>query len=166
MSERAFDPSLNQLQVMYHPQFDFAYCYPDNWHQTEPIGQPTFGAVYSPSPDDASTCFSVEAIDLGMEVQEEDIDTLREGFVEGLSQLPESEVQYKQDFAAHGVVGLEAHHTFREDGILRRRWVRLYYHGTTQIRIICQGATTEVFDELVPLFFKMMNLFQFGRPAF
>ena len=60
------------------------------------------------------------------------------------------------------LVTLEARATYVEDGHLRKRWVRLLYRHSTQLRLIAQAASVEAFDYWEPMFFEAMRTVRFG----
>ena len=163
MPARQERPAFTGLEVYRNFEHRYSLLYPEGWHQldlaTEEGGQ---GVIFAPPPGDAATSFSVEARDLGLTVGEEDLPTLRAGFLAGLRRLPKSRIQSQEEYAIGGLIGLEARQTFREGPTRRKRWVRLLYQGSTQARLIAQGATAEEFDYWLPMFNQMMRTFRFG----
>ena len=163
MLEREERPVFTGLGVYRNMEYRYSVLYPEGWHQldleTEEGGQ---GVIFAPPPGDAATSFSVEARDLGMTVGEDDLPTLRAGFLAGLRRLPKSRIQDQEEYAIGRLIGLEARQSYREGATPRKRWVRLLYQGSTQVRLIAQGATAEEFDYWLPMFNQMMRTFRFG----
>ncbi len=163
MPEREERPAFTGLIVYRNFEHRYSVLYPEGWHQlelaTEEGGQ---GIIFAPPPGDAATSFSVEARDLGTTVGEEDLPTLRAGFLAGLRRMPKSRIESQEEDAIGRLISLEARQTYREGDTPRKRWVRLLYQGSTQARLIAQGATAEEFDYWLPMFNQMMRTFRFG----
>ena len=163
MPEPEARPAFTALDVYRNFEHRYSVLYPEGWQQldleTEEGGQ---GVIFAPPPGDAATSFSVEARDLGMTVGEDDLPALRAGFLAGLRRLPKSRIQDQEEYAVGKLIGLEARQVYREGATPRKRWVRLLYQGSTQVRLIAQGATAEEFDYWLPMFNQMMRTFRFG----
>jgi hypothetical protein len=43
-----------------------------------------------------------------------------------------------------------------------KRWVRLIYRDSLQVRLVGQAATIEQFDYWLPVFFQTIRTFRFG----
>jgi hypothetical protein len=99
---------------------------------------------------------------LGIRVSRRDLGLLREGLLAGMRQLPESVVDGLETYHVGSLVGLDARQTYRDGEVLRRRWVRVLYQGSTEVRLIAQGATVEEFEYWLPMFFTTMRTFRFG----
>jgi hypothetical protein len=155
-------PFFTGLVVYRNLEHGYSLLYPEGWVQLELESDAGQGVILAPTPDGVATSFSVESRDLGTAVAAEDLPTLRRGFLAGLRKLPGSAVEHQEDYAIGALVGLEARHAFRDGRVRRRRWVRLLYQGTIQVRLIAQGATVEEFDYWLPAFTSMMRTFRFG----
>lgn len=118
------------------------------------------GVLFGPSPDDPATLFAVDVKDLGVKVTPEDLDDLKTGFIAGIEQLPESQIETQESWIAGPVLGLEAKYTFLEQKTLRKRWIRVLYQDTRQITVTAQGATVETFHYWLPMFFESMMTFK------
>jgi len=59
-------------------------------------------------------------------------------------------------------VGIDAVQTYDEHSVRRKRWIKLLYKGSTQARLIAQGATVEEYDRLRLLFAPCVTTFMFG----
>ena len=163
MPEPEARPAFTALDVYRNFEHRYSVLYPEGWQQldleTEEGGQ---GVIFAPPPGDAATSFSVEARDLGMTVGEDDLPALRAGFLAGLRKAPKSRIEQQEEYAVGRLIGLEARQAFREGDVRRKRWVRLLYQGSTQVRLIAQGATAAEFDYWLPMFNQMMRTFRFG----
>jgi hypothetical protein len=135
---------------------------PDEWYERELDVEGGQGVIWTPDPEALVPAISVEMLDLGTEVTEADLTDLEKGFLKGLRSVPGSKVDRRQRFASTFHIGVEAHHTFDEDGTRRRRWIRLLYKGSKQARLIAQARTVEEFEQLRPLFAPCMTTFMFG----
>jgi hypothetical protein len=162
MSDAPARPSFTGLLVHYDPIFNFSYFVPDGWYR-QPIASPEgTGVIYLPDPADPFTGFSSEGRDLGIPVEPGDLPTLRAGFLSGLRRLPGAIIEDREAEAIGDLITMEARHTYRDGKIRRKRWVRLLYRGSTQVRLVAQGATVEQFHYWLPMFFESMRTFRFG----
>jgi hypothetical protein len=162
MSERGSGPAFTGLVVYRSREYRYSFFYPEGWHQFELESEGGQGIILAPTPDGVATSFSAEARDLGATVTSDDLPALRRGFLAGLRTMPGSRVEHQEHYVIGGLIGLEARHRYREEGQQRRRWVRLLYQETIQVRLIAQGATIEEFDYWLPAFTSMMRTFRFG----
>jgi hypothetical protein len=152
-------PGNTPLKFYRNRRHGFSMLYPDWWHEfdlTEAEGK-----LYSPSATDHSTCLMVEVRDLGTRVTARDLPTLREGFLAGLRRVPGSKIESHVDYDVGFLIGLEARQTYREGGARRKRWVRVLYKDTLQVRLVAQGATAREFDFWLPSFNPAMTGFVF-----
>ncbi len=134
----------------------YAIWIPSDWHRVELVDGRT-GIIYSPYPDDLDTCFFIEKHKLDISVKPEDFDAIRQGFRQGIEELPEVEIlEQDESISDSGVVLLDARYTFVEDGVRRKRWTRVVYWGNGQLTMIAQGATEDEFDYWVPMFYNTM----------
>ncbi len=85
-----------------------------------------------------------------MTLTADDLPTLREGLLEGLQQLPGVVIEREESESVGTLLALDAWCTYDENGARRKRWVRLYYQGQTQLRMIAQGATIAQYDYWLP----------------
>jgi len=155
------DPKLRpgNVPLKYHRdvRYGFSLLYPESWHAFDlPDGK-----LFSPSPVDPVTFLSVEVKDLGTRVKAADLPDLREGFLTGLRAVAGSEIESHQDYDVGFLIGLEARQTYRERRTRRKRWIRLLYKDTLQVRLVAQGATTREFEFWLPCFDPGMTAFVF-----
>lgn len=163
MTDTTERPSFTGLLAHRDRVHDFSFFVPDGWHRLEIDGEPSDGVFYAPDPDDPLTGFSAEGRDLGVRVTADDLPALRAGFLSGLRKLPCSEIESQEGEAIGRLITMEARHTYRDGKVIRKRWVRLLYQDSTQVRLIAQGATTEKFKYWLPMFFESMRTFRFGN---
>lgn len=117
------------------------------------------GVVFAPDPDMLATALSVEVSDLGTVITPDDLPDLEDAFLSGLRAVPNSLILESQSFANEFAIGVDAVQTFEEDGQCRKRWIRLLFKGSTQARVIAQGATVEEYDRLQPVYAPCMTTF-------
>jgi hypothetical protein len=162
MSQFDRPPALTSLVVHRDLTYRYSFLYPDGWYQTELLSEGGHGRIFSPLPGDTLTSLSVEARDLGTPVTTDDLPALRQGLLAGLHALPGAVVASHEDYAIGETIGLEAHHTYRAGGAVRRRWTRLLYQQRLQLRLIAQGETAAEFDYWLPHFTLLMRSVRFG----
>jgi hypothetical protein len=162
VAEPAERPTFTGLIVYRNLEYRFSFLYPEDWYRFDLPAEEGHAVAFAPSPDGLTTSFSVEARDLGMTVTEADLPELRRGWRAGLRRLPLVTLEQLEDYAIGSLVGLEARYTFRDGEAVRKRWVRLLYQGSTQVLLVAQGATAEVFDYWMPMFTQCMRTFKFG----
>jgi hypothetical protein len=162
VSESAALPSFTGLLVHREPALGYSFLVPDGWHRSELVGAEGTAVLYAPSPGESFTSFSVEGRDLGVEIVSTDLSDLRAGFLRGLRKMRRSRVTLLDAQAIGRLITLEAHQTYRDGVAVRKRWVRLLYQGTVQVRLIAQAATVREFDYWLPMFYESMRTFQFG----
>jgi hypothetical protein len=155
-------PIFTSMTVHRDLEHHYSLFYPGGWSVSELDSAEGTGAIFSPVPDDITTSFSVEARDLGFMVTGDDLGDLRRGFLNGLRQLPEATTERTEDYVVGKLIGLEAWHTFRDGAATRKRWTRLLYQGTLQVRLIGQGANVAEYEFWLPAFNFSMRTFQFG----
>lgn len=140
----------------------YSFFVPLDWHALELESATGNGAMYAPVVDDPLNSFSAEGRDLGTAVTADDLPALEAGFLAGVRRLPRSVIESAEAEAIGRLITMEARHTFREGKVTRKRWVRLLYQGSVQVRLVAQGATVEQFAYWLPMFFQSMRTFQFG----
>lgn len=141
--------------LRWHREQYFSFFIPVDWSRFN-WQDDRQGALYGPSADDAHTIFAVELQDLGFPISDDDLDDLFDGFLTGIQQLPGVEIESSEKRVAGALVSLEAKYTFLENETTRKRWVRVLYHNTRQIAFTAQGATPEIYDYWLPMFFEAM----------
>lgn len=141
--------------LTWHRNQYYSFYTPIDWHRFY-WADDRQGEIYGPDSHDSLTVFAVDIKDLGMRVSADDLDALAEGFFEGITQLPESQIESRDQKVAGSHLELEAKYTFHENGVTRKCWVRVFYHGTRQIAMTAQGATREKYDYWLPWFFEAM----------
>ena len=129
----------------------FSMVYPETWRVT-PLDND--GAFFE-SDDGAS--LSVEVTDLGTTVTAADLPALREGFLRGLRGVPEAELLSVEGYDVGFLVGLEAHQRLG----LGRRWVRVLYKDSLQVRLVAQAPTEAAFERWLSCFKPSMTGFRF-----
>jgi hypothetical protein len=137
----------------------YAVWLPQEWRQLDMMGDHK-GWVFTPYPDHFDTSFSCEKISLDYKVTPEDLDILREGFLEGINQLPDAVIEETRYDTGKMVVIMEAKFTFTENGQRRKRWTKSMYWGEANLVFIAQGATVEDYEYWLPMFYNTMNAYE------
>ena len=135
---------------------------PEGWERRELLSEHGTGVVFLPDAADEATSFSFEGRDLGLEVGRADLGALKSGFLAGLRKLPGCKLAHHESEAVGRLITMEARLTFRQNGALRQRWIRLLYQGRVQVRLVAQGSTATEFDYWEPMFFHTMRTFRFA----
>ena len=139
MSDGPSRPAFTGLLVHHDQRFGFSVLVPDGWQRLALEGSDS-GVFYAPDAADALTGLAIDATDLGVRVHARDLQTLRRGFLKGLSTLAEARIEREESEAVGDLLTLEALLTFSGG----KRWVRLLYQGRTQLRLIAQAASVEL----------------------
>lgn len=146
-------PAIKGLK--WHREQYYSFFIPDDWQRLEWSDDRT-GVIYAPDSSDPQTVFAVDIKDLGTRVTAEALDLLAEAFFDSIQQLPQADIESRQQKASGTQLELAAKYTFEEGGQIRKRWVRLFYHGTRQIAMTAQGSTPEQYQYWLPWFFEAM----------
>jgi len=133
----------------------FSFLRPIDWHEFEWLDERE-GVLFGPDPADNATLFTVDVKDIGIKLTSNDLDDLEAGFLDGIAQLPESHIEWRDTWRAGALMGLEAKYTFCEGEATRKRWVRVLYQDTRQIVVTAQGASAEAFHYWLPMFNEQM----------
>jgi len=146
-------PSIKGLTWHRHQYYSFFT--PIDWHRFVWPDQ-RVGEIYGPDINDPLTVFAVAVEDLGTRVTADDLDTLAEGFFETIEQLPDVDIELRDQKVAGHQLELETKYTFLDHSAPRKCWVRVFYHLTRQVTMTAQGATVEKYDYWFPMFFQAM----------
>ena len=155
-------PVFTGLIVHREPRYGCSMLLPEGWQRRGLVSEHGSGVVYLPDPADEATSFSFEGRELPVEVGPGDLKTLEQGMLAGIRQLPRARVQSREVEAVGRLVTMEARFTFREGDAFRKRWLRLLYHGATQVRLVAQGSSPAEFAYWEPMFFETMRTFRFA----
>lgn len=166
MPETTGGPAFTGLIVHRDLTYRYSLLYPEGWHILELDSDGGKGVILAPDPGEVATSLSIEARDLGTPVTGDDLPALREGLQRGLAQLRDLAIEEEEDYAINTLVGLEVRYTYREadapaDAPRRKRWLRLVYQGSTQVRLIAQGDERS-YEYWLPAFFQAIRSFQFA----
>jgi hypothetical protein len=144
-------PGNTPLRYYRDPVHGFSMVRPDWWQEYDIPDGKLF------SPGDMATFISVETKQLGVRVVAADLPDLRRGFLSGLRKVPGSKLLSQSDYDVGFLIGLEARQLF--DG--HKRWIRLLYRNSLQVRLVAQGATEQEFEFWLPCFDPAMTGFDF-----
>ncbi len=137
----------------------FSFFRPSSWYQFSWLDRRR-GVLFGPIENDSSTLFAVAVQELGTRVAESDLPDLHIGFIAGIGRLTDCKVEWQDQWKHGDLIGMEARYTFKEEGIVRKRWVRVLYHDTRQITLTAQGATAAEYEQWLPLLHEQMNTFR------
>lgn len=155
-------PSFTGLRLHRDTTLGYSFFVPLDWARLELESATGNGVMYAPRADEPLNSFSAEGRDLGTAVNADDLSALEAGFLAGLRRLPRSAVESSEAESIGRLITMEARHTFRAGKVTRKRWVRLLYQDSLQVRLVAQGATVEQFEYWLPMFYEAMRTFQFG----
>ena len=141
--------------LTWHREQYFSFFIPMDWQKVNWQDERQ-GILYIPTTEDAHSLFAVEVKDLGTTVTADDLPYLEMGFLDAIKALPESKIESKKTNVTGKLVQLEAKYSYLEDGEMRKRWVRVLYHGTRQVTVTAQGATIEKYHYWLPMFNEAM----------
>ena len=141
--------------LRWHRHDLFSFFVPVGWLRSD-WDDGRIGVLYTPDPRDPLTVFSVEVNDLEMVIALDDLDRLDAAFMEVIDQLPEGEISSHDKAIVGELMQLDYQYTFREDCVMRKRWVRMLYQGGHETTLIAQGATLDLYDYWLPWFFEAM----------
>jgi hypothetical protein len=137
-----------------HEQY-YSFFVPIDWQRVE-RSDGKQGIIYVPVHEDAHTFFAVQVDDLGTQVTPEDVQDLMVGLLSGINQLTDSQIETHTSSSVGTLVELEAKYTYLEDGLRRKRWIRVLYHETRQVTFIAQGKTEQLYHSWLPMFNEAM----------
>ena len=156
MAAKSGNPKYTSMKKHVDPEGMFSIWVSGDWHRIG-MAEGHRGVIYSPYPDDINTSFMVEHHRLDTSVRPKDLTVLRNGFLAGIQQLPDAEIEkFEASVGEAGAILLDATFTFSQDGVRRKRWVRISYWGTGQLTFVAQGSTVEEFDYWLPMFYNTM----------
>ena len=156
-------PELMSMKI--HKERGFAFLYPEAWHRFTFDAGSGPGVLFAEQANDFGTHVSLEVQDLATPVTADDLPELEKGFLAGLRKVPKSKLLSHTRFEISPMVGLEAHQSFDEVGLRRRRWVRLLYAGRLQARLVAQAADEATWETWRVKFEPIVSSFDFGDEA-
>jgi hypothetical protein len=146
LSETSSDrPAFEGLVLAQDAEWRYHFWYPKGWHRYELTGGRE-GMLCSPQAEDPTTFFSVHVQKLDTTVGPDDVDALREGIAEGLSQLPGLSIESVTSSQAAGQLTFERVYTFVDGTVTRKRRIRLIYAGSRLYSLMSQGSTVDEYE--------------------
>ena len=146
-------PAYVGMKLHHDDKGGYSVWLPSDWTEYK-LRRHHRGMLFSPYKDDINTSFMVEKRRLKVTITSEDIDILREGFQQGIMNLPGVEIESQNESLSNSVNFFEARFTFLEGENRRKRWVRNIYWGDGQLILIAQGRTVEDFEYWLPMFYN------------
>ena len=135
----------------------FKFRVPSNWYQSE-LDDERDGMIWVPDPDDPDTHLSCWVEKLEQKVEEGDVEGLRSGLEQGLSRLPDCEVESGSDDHYGNLIKFERVFTYGEasgdrpgGGARRKRRSWYLYADRWAIVLAYQGATPEHYEYWLPM---------------
>ncbi len=159
MAERQ-PPRFRGVRVYQDPMGRFTCRYPSDWHQFD-LDDNREGVMFSPEAHDPKTWYSVWVSRLDEAVVAEDLEDLRQGVNEGLSQLAECKVESESEDVLGNLIKFERIFTFREDDAIRKRKFWILYVDKWLMVLTWQGSSPEEYKYWYPManyFFMTFNL--------
>ena len=141
--------------LLWYREQHYSFFVPNDWHRLN-WSDGRDGVIFGPDPADPFTVFGVDVQNIGTTITDDDFEILAEDFFECIEQLPLSVVESRDRKTDDKLYELEAKYSFCENGDIRKRWMRLFYYKTYQIAMTAQGATAEIYDYWLPIFFEAM----------
>jgi hypothetical protein len=135
-------PKYSGIRTYRDPGGRFQLRYPAGWHQYDLVDQRD-GVMFSPQGQDPTTWFAVWSTRLEHAVTAEDLDLLREGVEEGLSQHPGLHIEASADDLYDNLIRFERVYTFEDDGTVRKRRVWMIYVWKWLFTLMAQGETLD-----------------------
>ena len=126
-------------------EWRYYFWYPKGWHRYQ-LTDGREGILCSPHAQDPTTYFSVHVQKLAAAVEPDDIDVLREGIEEGLSQLPDLNVESAHSSQTTDGIRFERVYTFSDGDVTRKRRIRLIYRGNRLYSLMSQGSTIDEYE--------------------
>jgi len=157
----ASGPAFTGLVVHHDPEFHFVLLVPDGWQRLALRGSSS-GIFFAPDSGDLLTGLAIEAQDLGTPVHAVDLPALRSGMIAGVRGLSGYRIEQHEAEVVGDLLTLEVRVTFYDGVAARKRWVRLLYQGSTQVRLVAQAASVDSFKYWEPMFFEAMRTVHFG----
>ena len=152
-------PAYVGMKLYHDDKGGYGVWLPSDWTQFK-LRRHHRGFLFSPYKDDINTSFLIEKRMLKVSVTPDDMDVLREGFHQGIKDLPGVEIESQDESLSDSVNLFEARFTFLEGENRRKRWVRNVYWGNGQLIMIAQGRTVEDFEYWLPMFYNTMTTTQ------
>ncbi len=149
MAERQ-RPRFRGVDTYQDPQGRFTFRYPIDWHQFDLEGDRE-GVMFSPEANNPKTWFSVWISRLDEAVVAEDLEDLRQGVNEGLSELTECHVESKSEDVLGNLIKFDRIFTFQEDGAIRKRRLWILYVDKWLMVLTWQGSSPEEYKYWYPM---------------
>ncbi len=150
-------PRYYGIKLYRDPHGRFSFQYPSDWHTFE-LEDQRDGVMVSPEAENPQTWFSVWINRLDLNVVAEDLEDLKDGVDEGLSQLTDMKVESASEEALGNLIKFERIYTFRDGDAIRKRRSWLLYVDTWLMVVTYQGATEEEY-----VYWRPMGNYSFLR---
>jgi hypothetical protein len=137
----------------------FEFRHPAGWIPSE-LDNDLDGIMVRPLEEDENTYFAVWVSSLPEGVVADDLPELKKGFDDGLTQLPDVQVESTKDTTYGNIVKLERVLTFTEDGSTRKRRIWGMYVDTFQVVVVWQGSSVEEYDYWYPMANYCFSMFK------
>jgi photosystem II reaction center protein PsbP len=140
------------------PKGRFTFRYPTDWHRFD-LADDREGVMFAPEAEDPETRFSVWISSLDEHVVAEDLEDLRIGVNEGLSNLAECKVESESETILGNLIKFERIFTFRENAATRKRRLWILYVDKWLMVVTWQGASEEDYEHWLGMANYSFNTF-------
>jgi hypothetical protein len=147
------NPAYTGMKAVRDQKGGYTVWVPSDWKMYD-LTKPHHGMLFSPYQDDINTSMLFEKHRLKYKVKADDLQTLREGFAQGILQLPGVQIESQDETLTDTVNLFEARFSYLEEDNRRKRWVRNIYWGNGQLVCIAQGRTVKDFEYWLPMFYN------------
>lgn len=154
-------PAFEGLNLEQNEEWRYHFWYPKGWHRYDLTGDQA-GVLCSPNAQNPTTYFSVETQRLPVAARPEDVDVLRQGIEEGLASLPGLNVESADESSSGARLVFERVFTFEDDGVVRKRHIRLIYVGATLYSLIAQGEDEHAYTYWLSMLNYIYRTFELG----
>lgn len=138
-------PKYTGIRAYRDPGGRYMFRYPKEWQQFD-LSDGRDGVMFSPQPENPLIWFAAWAVELPDPVLADDVDILRQGVNDGLSQLDDLHVEFESEYVQGNLCRFERVYTFQENGAVRKRKVWVFYVYRWQFVLMAQGVDPQEYD--------------------
>ena len=150
MTTKRPGPKFTGVDTYRDPQGRFFFRFPSDWHRYE-LQDGREGVLFSPQAANPQTWFAAWAEDLKEHVVAEDLNVLRKGVDQGLSELKNVQVESASDVTMGNLIKFERIFTFEDNGQTRKWKQWLLYVDHWLMVVTYQGENPEEWEYWLPM---------------
>jgi hypothetical protein len=143
-------PAFTGITTYRDPLGRFEFRHPAGWTRSE-LDDDLDGIIVRPEEEEQNTYFAVWISSLPQSVSARDLPELKEGFDDGLAQLPDAQIESGEEQTYGNIVKVERVVSFTENGETRKRRVWGMYVDTFQMVVVWQGRSVKEYDYWYPM---------------